>query len=65
VASYIGEEKCSGALERQLKRGSATADSFGANDLKALRNYITAAATLYVADAAKKEELAAKIQSLA
>lgn len=66
ISSFIGAEKASGVFSRQLKFcAPATADSFGADDMKKIITYLTTAAGLYVSDAAKKEELVAKLKSMA
>lgn len=64
IAVYIGEEKASGAVGRQLKHCGATCDELSQTHLKAILTFVTAATTLYVSDPAKKAELVAEITAL-
>ncbi|HZR80270.1 MAG TPA: hypothetical protein VFD92_04155 [Candidatus Binatia bacterium] len=65
VAVYTGKEKALGAIERQLKHCPNDAEKFGPADLKAILTYVTSATKLYVADAAKRDEMIGKITGLA
>jgi hypothetical protein len=65
VSDFTGPEKAAGAIERRLKDCSATPDSFGKEHLQKILPQLIVAAGLYVTDAAKKDQLAAKIKALA
>ncbi len=65
VSGYIGPEKATNAINRQLNRCQATPDTVTAEHLRNLMNYVTAATTLFLhPDKAKQEELTVKIKSL-
>ena len=62
---YTGKEKAVGVIERQIKHAANGPDTFGPSDLKSILNFVTAAAKLYVADAAKRDEMLKRLESLA
>jgi hypothetical protein len=62
VASYIGDAKAGGLVERQLKHcAPATPDTFTKDDLQKITAVLTVAASLYITDDAKKAEFKAKL----
>ncbi len=65
VVSYAGPEKGPGVVQRQLKRGTATEDSFAPTDLGKIMNFLVAASTLYVPDKTRAAEMVTKLKALA
>ncbi len=64
MAPYIGEDTAFGALDRQLTRCRATADTVSVDQLRGVLEYLTASATLYLhPDKGKQAELAGKIEA--
>lgn len=64
-ANYLDRAKAEEVLGRQLAACKATPDTFSQDNLKAIVNMLLGSITLYVADKAKREELVAKIKSMA
>lgn len=64
VSSYIGDAKGPGVVERQLKHCSGDADTFGPDDLRKILVNIFGAASLYMNEPEKKEEMKRKLQTL-
>lgn len=65
IASYVPEEKVQGMLARQLASRKSTPDSMTADDLRAMLTSVTGAATLYIPDKDRRDELCAKLKTLA
>lgn len=65
VASFVGDAKAGGIVERQLKHCGATPESLAAKDLKQIVSRIHAASGLYLPDVRKKAELLGKLEALA
>jgi hypothetical protein len=65
ISGYIDKEKASGILERQLKAKNLAAETVASKDLAALVIGLTTAASLYVPDAGRKEDLKAKLKAMA
>lgn len=65
IAGYIDKEKASGILERQLKAKNLAPETLATKDLAALVVGLSTAASLYVPDAGRKEELKTKLKSMA
>lgn len=65
VASYIGDAKAGGIVERQLKHcAPSTADTFTKDDLQKIAAALTTAAGLYITDQAKKDEFKNKLPTV-
>ena len=65
VSSYIGPQKATAAIGRQLSRCQATPDTVTAEDLRSILHYVTGATTLHLApDKAKQQELGDKIKAM-
>jgi hypothetical protein len=62
VTPYVDAATAEGVIQRQL--GTATPDTFSMDDLKSCGNKISIAIKLYVADTARREELAGKLKGL-
>jgi hypothetical protein len=65
VASYVGEAKAEGLVERRLAKESITSDQFALAQLTpALQMKIVSAASLYFLDASREPELKLKLAAL-
>jgi hypothetical protein len=64
AGGYFEKEKARTVIERQLARCNATADTFNAEHLKTVMNFVVAATSLYVPDPAKREEMVGNIKKL-
>jgi hypothetical protein len=64
VGTFIGPEKAQGLVSRQLKYCNKTEDSFVLSDVGGIVVNIVAAASLYLGDATKKDELKAKLVAM-
>ena len=65
VASYVGEAKAEGLLERRLAHESITTDQFNLTHLTpTLQIKIISAASLYLPDASKEPDLKAKLAAM-
>ncbi len=65
VIPYIGEEKATGAIGRQLKHCNGTPETFSADDFQKITAHVIGATTLYVRDAAQKQQLIDQLKAFA
>ena len=65
AGSYVDEKKASDVIVRQIGQCGATPDNFSGAHLKSASTNICGALSLYVLDKAKREEMKARILSLA
>lgn len=63
---YFEKEKARTVIERQLASHckAATSDTFNAEHLKTVMNFVVAATSLYVPDLAKREEMIGNLKKL-
>ncbi len=65
ITPYLGEEKATACIERNLPRCNATADTFNDANFKEILFYIIGATTVYLrSEEAKLNELTAKLKAL-
>ncbi|MDA0207268.1 MAG: hypothetical protein O3A53_10425 [Acidobacteria bacterium] len=62
---YVDAKKAEEVIARQLAKCGATADTFAATHLEAIKLLICGSLGLYVPDVGKREELVGKLKSLA
>ena len=65
VSAYVEKEKALGILDRQLKAKNLSPDTLASKDLGALMTALATAASLYVPDPGRKEELKSKLKAMA
>lgn len=65
ISPYIGAAKANTAVDRQLARCGATADTFAPKHFGEVVNYVVGASIIWLGqDADKRSELAAKLRAL-
>ena len=65
VSDYVSETKAREVIGRQIAKCGATPETLDAESLKKIVHMVAGAAGLYVADAARRTDLAKKIAVLA
>ena len=65
VSAYVDPQRARDVINRQLSGANKNPDTFTGKDLVQLMIAITTATKMYVPDPSRKEELVAKIKSLA
>ncbi len=64
IAGFIDKDKATGILDRQLKAKNLVAETLASTDLSALIVGLSTAASLYVPDAGRKDELKGKLKAM-